>query len=81
LKKSVFQLIVSRSKIKQILKEALILLRENISELIELWRRYGGGFTGRPVNKMLKIGVGYAKFVFPGRVCQERKSRHCKFIM
>jgi len=59
----------------------MILLREDISELIELWRRYGGGFTGRPVNKMSKIGVGHARFVFSGRVRKERESRHCKFIM
>jgi len=29
----------------------------------------------QPVNKVSKIGVGHVKFVFPGKVRQERKSR------
>jgi len=50
-----------------------MILRENILELIELWRRYGDGFTGRLVNKMSKIGVEHVKFVFPGRSVRKGK--------
>jgi len=41
----------------------MIHLLEGISELMELWRRYEDGFTGRQsINKMLKIGVGHVNF-------------------
>jgi len=50
-------------------------------ESIRLWGKYGDGSIERPVSKMSKIGVGRAKFVFPGRVRRKKGNRHSRFTM